>query len=845
MVSPCSWTFFKGDEPEHLVRLASSCVGTLLLDAQAGDSFEFRIDQVSRLNAQLPFDLEVDFILPPANDSFADGPELTADAWDLTGHNFKATAETGEPLAEGAAGRTIWYHWVAPFTARAVLSVLTPDTSPNVRVFVGSSPNALQPVRLINQANTPAEAFLAVAGRRYSIQIDSPWSATFHTYLAANPLGPIVNDSFADATPLPGNQFVSLLGASLEPGEPLHFDWPNQKSTWVKWDSYRRGRLTLATDYHWSLSPGFGLAAYLGDDLASAQLIARGTNSISIDAESEKTYHIAVVSPEEVQGDAVILYDWQPKPYPPPTGKNLICSGSFEGDPFNVNLTCWSFIGALSGYINERGGFDGGTWPVLPYLARLWQEFPTEPGRPYELRFAFTGIEAAIRVLWDNRELGVFHYNSAPSDWYYVIRTAVASNSTSRLTFESLGGGVHLDAIRVTPMNEPPRIIEPPTSQSVTMGGTVAFQLQDMGSSPLAYQWFFNQAPLLGKTNRVLVIDAAQDRDVGDYFVVITNAFGSASSAPVQLAVEAPVTLALTMQPQSATVPAGTFLALGALAAGPAPITYQWLFEGEPLVGATNRHLVFGEITSTNAGSYQLRASNGTETVISLPAQVRVTESLLRGSFITFRNRFLRSGSVVEIPIYDVDGVTRLSGNSFVAQLYAGLTLSELHAIGQPVSFGIGGSSGIFQSTTLPLPTSGPGSRAQVQVRVWQAAVGASYEEARALGGKFGKSEVFEVPAEPMQIPPNLDGLTGFSLQAGLPRLNVGVIRLVSVSPANETTWALMGEKGFRYLIERSESDFVWRPWLVLTNSSGETLFRDTIPEELTGPRFYRSRILD
>ncbi|MCC7376002.1 MAG: hypothetical protein IT581_15195 [Verrucomicrobiales bacterium] len=58
----------------------------------------------------------------------------------------------------------------------------------------------------------------------------------------------------------------------------------------------------------------------------------------------------------------------------------------------------------------------------------------------------------------------------------------------------------------------------------------------------------------------------------------------------------------------------------------PAP-SYQWLFNGKPIVGATNRVLAFAELSRTNAGSYSLVASNALGVTISDPvtltAQIR------------------------------------------------------------------------------------------------------------------------------------------------------------------------------------------------------------------------------
>ncbi len=241
-----------------------------------------------------------------------------------------------------------------------------------------------------------------------------------------------------------------------------------------------------------------------------------------------------------------------------------------------------------------------------------------------------------------------------------------------------------------------------------------------------------------------------------------------------------------------------------------------------------------------------MRVSNAGESVLSLPATLRVSDGISGGGAVSFQNRFVSGGSVTIVSVYDVDGSTKLSGSEFVAQLYAGPSMAELTSVGRPVPFGTGPLAGSFRGSTLTLPTVTAGATAQLQVRVWQAQVGASYEEARALGGKFGKSEVFQsVASEGFQIPPALVDLKSFSLQAGLPHLNVGVIRLVNVEADGHSTWRLLGEKGFRYVIEQSEGDFSWRPFGILTNSTGEVFFEDQIPKGASGQRFYRSRILD
>ena len=140
-----------------------------------------------------------------------------------------------------------------------------------------------------------------------------------------------------------------------------------------------------------------------------------------------------------------------------------------------------------------------------------------------------------------------------------------------------------------------------------------------------------------------------------------------------------------------------------------------------------------------------------------------------------------------------------------------------------------------------------PGSNAVLQVCAWDAAYGASYEQARATGGRTGKSAFLQVFAGGGLLPPqSLQGLQSFSLQAGLPYFEVGTISLVERQPPNKLVWALQGQPGSLYLIEKSErsSETVWHPFLVITNVTGTVTFTDTADSGATNV-WYRARILD
>jgi hypothetical protein len=143
------------------------------------------------------------------------------------------------------------------------------------------------------------------------------------------------------------------------------------------------------------------------------------------------------------------------------------------------------------------------------------------------------------------------------------------------------------------------------------------------------------------------------------------------------------------------------------------------------------------------------------------------------------------------------------------------------------------------------LPTVPPGSNAVLQVRAWDGNKGSTYEEARALGGRFGKSELLTIALGGGLMPPaNLDGLLSFSLRAGMPQFASGQIAFVERQPENVMVWSHRGEPGFRYVIEKSTHGFEWRPYLVITNATTTATFTDSASSG-SAASFYRSRILD
>jgi hypothetical protein len=575
--------------------------------------------------------------------------------------------------------------------------------------------------------------------------------------------------------------------------------------------------------------------------------LAKGTNYVSFSVTGGETYCLAGAVAADAVGDVSIYWGYNSSSSASiPVPGNRLREPSWEGTRV-LGAQYWGMSGQIGSFVNYAGGADGTTWPALTTSAQIWQDFATVPGQNHAIRFALTGAAGPIRVTWDGQEVGLA---SIPPDessyWHWAYFTAYASNTTSRIQFENLGGYMQMDAFSVVSLTAPPQLVTQPTSTSVIKGGTAAFSVGVNGSAPLTYTWYFNGAVLVVRPNGILTLESVATNQAGTYRAVISNPFGAVTSAPVSLVVEAPAAPVILWQPYGDTVGVGGYYNFSVVGAGTLPLSYQWFKDAAELNGATNRNLAFLSLGLTNVGIYSVRVQNNAGIAWSLGARLVVTDTIAGGGQIRFANQSFDSyGTNVDAPVFDIDGTTHLNGSNYVAQLYAGSSLGLLRPAGQPSAFKGGFGAGYFFPQLVTLPTVPPGSNAIVQVRAWDARMGSSYEEARATGARFGKSGLLTVMAGGgLMLPTDLDGLQSFSLQAGMPQFASGQISFVEQRPEGVIVWSHRGEPGFQYVIEKSIQGFEWRPYLVITNTTSTVTFTDTADNGST-VIFYRSRILD
>lgn len=169
----------------------------------------------------------------------------------------------------------------------------------------------------------------------------------------------------------------------------------------------------------------------------------------------------------------------------------------------------------------------------------------------------------------------------------------------------------------------PPRLVSPVATHQRYVGTALRLLPKIVGSHPMAAQWYRNGQLLPQETNLFLAKPVLATADAGDYSLVLANAHGSVSNRVAQVNV-ADVPPQLLATPDSIQVSFRQSTNLYAAAKGTFPLTYQWHFNGAPILNATNATLALLQLTPWQAGWYAVVASNHLGAVTSRLASVTV-----------------------------------------------------------------------------------------------------------------------------------------------------------------------------------------------------------------------------
>ncbi len=133
-------------------------------------------------------------------------------------------------------------------------------------------------------------------------------------------------------------------------------------------------------------------------------------------------------------------------------------------------------------------------------------------------------------------------------------------------------------------VNQAPAILNQPQSQTISLNYPVTFSATASGAATLNYQWLHNNVPVSGATLTDYTISNVAFADSGEYRLVVSNSFGSDTSAIAYLTVTAnqPPSASITAPLNNSLYSAGEVITFSGTANDPedgtlADSTFQWL----------------------------------------------------------------------------------------------------------------------------------------------------------------------------------------------------------------------------------------------------------------------------
>jgi DNA-binding beta-propeller fold protein YncE len=332
-----------------------------------------------------------------------------------------------------------------------------------------------------------------------------------------------------------------------------------------------------------------------------------------------------------VAGSAPLGYQWLFN------GTNLVdgtnpASGAQTAGSAKPNLKLYKTQPAQAGNytVVVTNAFGSVTSAVATLTVNLYPAITRDPtnqivlqGRVATFSAAATGTPNLVYHWFFQKtnalvDSGAFRGSATPT---LTISNAQAANAGAYSVLVTNLFGAARSASGQLTVNIPPAITNQPVSQTVTNGYPASFNVAAAGAAPLGYQWLFNGTTLVdgaetkGSASPVLRVFKAQPAQAGNYTVVVTNAFGSVTSAVATLTVG--VYPVITRDPTNQIVLQGGVATFSAAATGTPNLVYNWFFQktnalidGGAYRGSATPTLTISNAQAANAGPYSVLVTN-------------------------------------------------------------------------------------------------------------------------------------------------------------------------------------------------------------------------------------------
>lgn len=279
------------------------------------------------------------------------------------------------------------------------------------------------------------------------------------------------------------------------------------------------------------------------------------------------------------------------------------------------------FVAAMGVFVVACGGGGGGSSTPPPTITVQPADVDVDDGVAVQFAVTATG-EAPLSYQWRRNGAPIAGATSAT---YSIPSPPFADNGVGfSVTVANAGGSVTSRAALLTVRPVAPVLTVSPQSSTADDGSTATFSVAATGSAPLSYQWLRDGAAIVGATTPDYTTGALTLGDDGaSYSVTVTNVAGTATSAGALLSVR-PVAPSIVSAPAPVTVRDGAPVSLSVVAAGSAPLAYQWYDASGQIGGATQAEFTFNAAFANSGATYRVEISNAAGSVTSAAVAVTV-----------------------------------------------------------------------------------------------------------------------------------------------------------------------------------------------------------------------------
>src|SRR5580700_1531746 len=305
-------------------------------------------------------------------------------------------------------------------------------------------------------------------------------------------------------------------------------------------------------------------------------------------------------------------------------------AGFTVGSNLDDNLSEWKLlpsagVSSVTGTSSADWTMDAATFKstavtVAPSITTQPASQTVNAGQTATFSVVAAGT-APLSYQWQKNGTAI---SGATAASYTTPATSASDNGSTFLVVVSNAAGNMASAAATLTVNAAPTITTQPASQTVNAGQTATFSVVAAGAAPLSYQWQKNGTAISGATAASYTTPATSASDNGSTFlVVVSNAAGNMASAAATLTVNVAPTI--TTQPASQTVNAGQTATFSVVAAGTAPLSYQWRKNGTAISGATTASYTTPATSASDNGStFLVVVSNAAGNMASAAATLTV-----------------------------------------------------------------------------------------------------------------------------------------------------------------------------------------------------------------------------